>query len=113
MIYEMKLHSDPFSMIESGVKTVELRLYDEKRRKIAPGDVIEFTSVENGRKIFATVSAVRVFSNFTELYSCYNKREIGYREGEVANPGDMEKYYSPDEIIKYGVCAIELSNVRR
>lgn len=112
MTHEMKLHGEPFSMIESGSKTVELRLYDEKRRKIAPGDLIEFTSVDSGRKIFAKVNAVRVFSDFSELYARYGKKEIGYREGECANPRDMEKYYSPDEITKYGVCAIELSCVR-
>jgi len=34
MIYEMRLHNEPFQKIKSGTKTVELRLYDEKRRQI-------------------------------------------------------------------------------
>ena len=40
MVYEMKLNSKPFGMIRSGRKTVELRLFDEKRRKLNPGDHI-------------------------------------------------------------------------
>ena len=38
MVHEMKLHESPFKKIKSGKKTVELRLYDDKRRKINIGD---------------------------------------------------------------------------
>ena len=43
MIHQMKLRSDPFERIKSGKKTIEIRLYDEKRRKIKEKDFIEFT----------------------------------------------------------------------
>ena len=39
----MKLQESPFERIKSGTKTVEFRLYDEKRRKIKIGDQIEFS----------------------------------------------------------------------
>ena len=44
MTHQMQLQPEPFSMIKSGVKTIELRLYDEKRRKIRIGDEILFTN---------------------------------------------------------------------
>ena len=31
MKYEMRLHDGPFKLIKAGSKTIELRLYDEKR----------------------------------------------------------------------------------
>ena len=34
MIHTMKLDAVPFEKIKSGKKTVELRLFDEKRQKI-------------------------------------------------------------------------------
>ena len=37
MEHTMNLNPSPFSMIRDGVKKIGLRLYDEKRRKIAPG----------------------------------------------------------------------------
>ena len=37
----MKLNPSPFEMIRSGRKTIELRLYDEKRRSIEKGEVKE------------------------------------------------------------------------
>lgn len=38
----MKLRESPFERIKNGTKTVEFRLYDEKRSKINIGDQIEF-----------------------------------------------------------------------
>ena len=34
MLHKMKLQEDPFERIKNGTKTVEFRLYDEKRRTI-------------------------------------------------------------------------------
>ncbi len=48
---EMHLADLPFEQIRSGKKTVEVRLYDEKRRAIREGDVIVFT-VRIGRNGF-------------------------------------------------------------
>lgn len=44
MTYEMNLNRQPFDMIKSGRKTIELRLNDEKRKNIMAGDRISFTS---------------------------------------------------------------------
>ena len=38
----MYLDSVPFDAIYSGLKLIELRLYDEKRKKIYVGDIIKF-----------------------------------------------------------------------
>ncbi len=32
--HKMKLYKEPFQQIQSGKKTVEVRLYDEKRRRL-------------------------------------------------------------------------------
>lgn len=41
----MKLQESPFERIKSGTKTVEFRLYDEKRSKINIGDQINFSKL--------------------------------------------------------------------
>ena len=43
MVINMKLSSEPFQKIEEGIKTVELRLLDEKRKGIQIGDYIKFS----------------------------------------------------------------------
>ena len=45
MLHKMKLQEDPFERIKNGTKTVEFRLYDEKRQTIQIGDEIEFSKL--------------------------------------------------------------------
>ena len=111
MIYHsMKLHPAPFAMIASGRKTVELRLNDEKRRRISVGDVIEFTRTDRAEKLSCRVVGLYPFSTFRELYSRFPLTAIGYAEEDVttASPDDMDAYYSKEEQEKYGVLGIEL-----
>ena len=41
MIHKMKLNESPFERIKDGTKTIEFRLYDDKRKKVKIGDEIE------------------------------------------------------------------------
>ena len=51
------------------------------------------------------------YHDFYELYKYHDKRSIGYKDNENANPEDMFMYYSQDMIKKYGVIGIGLSVV--
>ncbi len=106
----MRLHPSPFEEIKSGEKTIELRLFDEKRQKIKVGDVIVFTSTEGNGEIRAVVVCLHRFESFEELYRALPLLKCGYTEKDVdtASPADMELYYSKDEQKKYGVVGIEL-----
>ena len=48
MIHYMNLNNRPFQLIKNGSKSVEMRLYDEKRAKIKVGDQISFTNLVDG-----------------------------------------------------------------
>lgn len=108
MRHEMRLHDDPFKLIVAGTKTIELRLYDEKRQEIHVGDEIEFTNRVTNEKQLTKVIAVHIYSSFADLYRDYDKVSLGYRKDENANPDDMELYYSKEEQEKYGVVGIEI-----
>ena len=55
----MRLAPLPFGMIARGEKTIELRLNDEKRRKIETGDVIRFESTADAEDVlYAAVKAL-------------------------------------------------------
>ena len=111
MTHSMKLHSAPFSMIKSGKKTIELRLYDEKRRKINIGDKIIFTNNQSGEELTVEVVKLHIFDSFEELYSSLPLLKCGYTEEDVdgAHFSDMEEYYSADKQKEYGVLGIEIS----
>lgn len=108
MIHEMRLNKEPFKKIEKGTKTIELRLYDEKRSLIKENDIIEFTNREDNKKLKTKVIKLHKYNSFEELYDNFDKIALGYEENEIANPSDMEKYYSKEEQEKYGVVGIEI-----
>ena len=108
MIHRMNLAPSPFRAISLGKKTIEMRLYDEKRSKIKVGDEIEFENIDTYQKIKCAVVNLTRYKDFFELYSNYDKTVIGYDENEAANAEDMYTYYSPEQIQKYGVLAIEI-----
>ena len=110
MKHYMKLKPFPFEMIKSGNKTIELRLFDEKRQKISPRDSIEFTNIQTGEVITAEVIGLYRFDSFKELYESLPLIKCGYTEENVktAHFSDMEAYYSKEEQQKYGVVGIEL-----
>ena len=83
MAHHMKLNPEPFFKIQNGTKTIELRLYDEKRQKIKTGDRIVFTNTETAETIEANVKDIFVFDSFDELYSALPLTECGYSESEA------------------------------
>ena len=109
MKHKMHLVDTPYKLIESGEKTIELRVNDEKRRLIKPGDSIIFINRSTSETLETKVENVYKFDSFKELYKNFDKKCMGYLEGEDANPEDMEQHYSKEEQEKYGVVAIEIS----
>lgn len=104
----MKLNDVLFETIKNGTKTIELRLYDEKRRKIKIGDTICFKG--KASTIKAIVKAFHIFRNFDELYAALPLDKCGYTADELAtaSPEDMLEYYTKEQIEKYGVVGIEI-----
>ena len=103
MKHNMKLNNEPFELIENGSKKIELRLYDEKRRKLRVNDLIEFTNISTEKKM--------TVDNFEELYKHFDKISLGYDKDALVSYHDMEEYYSIEEQNKYGVVGIKIKKV--
>ena len=102
----MNLHHAPFVKVKEGTKTLELRLYDEKRAAISPGDTIVFTDTETGESVECLVLELFRYPSFRELYARHDKISIGYEEHEKADPDDLLTIYSQKSIDKFGVVGI-------
>ena len=112
MTHYMKLHNSPFSLIASGKKTIELRLYDEKRKLIHPGDQIVFSNTQAPENtVTVTVRELHIFPTSDELYKALPLEKCGYLPTEIpaASPKDMEAYYSPAQQAQFGVVGIEIT----
>ncbi len=112
--HEMKLKPEPFDMMKSGKKTIELRLLDEKRSLVNVGDTIEFTNTSNGEKITTLVKKIYRFGTFEELYKNLPLLKCGYTEDNIdtASHLDMDNYYSMEEQKEYGVVGIEIGLIK-
>ena len=109
--HHMRLNPSPHRMIEEGKKTVELRLYDQKRRKIRVGDLIRFQNTEDETEVLrCEVTELCRFSSFAELYKKLELTECGYTRETLASarPEDMNHYYSPEEQKRFGVVGIRI-----
>lgn len=115
MTHAMNLHASPFFMIQSGRKTIELRLYDEKRRLIQVGDIIVFIHSDDALQTCRVmVKALHVFSDFAALYAALPLEKCGYLPEELAtaSPEDMNVYYSAEKQACYGVVGIEIEQIQ-
>lgn len=116
MLYQMKLQPEPFEKIASGQKTIELRLNDEKRRKLCINDVIEFRNVQDeSRTIRTRITALHHFPSFDALYAALPLEKCGYEPDEIAHASarDMDRYYPQEEQHHWGVLGIELQLLKR
>lgn len=110
-IHCMRLKPSPFEKISSGRKTVELRLYDDKRRKVDIGDRIVFTNLdESEQRIAVKVTGLHRYATFEELFSNISPEKCGNDKSETPEDAaaGMKKYYSDDQIKMYGVLGIEI-----
>lgn len=108
MIHNMNLNNEPFELIKSGSKTIELRLNDEKRRLLNVGDEILFNNRSNNEKLLTTIVDLHRYDSFKSLYKDFDKVFLGYKEDEISAPSDMNEYYSKEDEERYGVVGIEL-----
>ena len=110
--HDMSLRKAPFRAVASGKKVIEMRLWDEKRRRIRVGDQIRFT-LSNGTES-VTVEVVRLhhFSSFEKLYAALlpvvGGVGLGDAEEDTPDPADMLDYYAPETVEQYGVVGIEI-----
>ncbi len=111
MIYEMNLKAEPFEKMKSGKKSVELRLFDHKRRRIDVGDRIIFTNLDDPvQKIAAIVKSLHRYQTFEDLFAEIPPEKCGSSKGETPEKASagMHKYYTDEQIQTYGVIGIEI-----
>ncbi|MDE7082488.1 MAG: ASCH domain-containing protein [Clostridia bacterium] len=105
----MKLAAEPYELIASGKKTVEVRLYDEKRKQISVGDTIEFFRLNANVSLTAKVVAVHRFDSFRELFASALFPKTGSGDLSETDAADtMYKYYTKEQESHFGVLGIEI-----
>ena len=108
-MFNCHLDEDVFEVVKKGVKNVEVRVNDEKRRKMKLGDeIIFFKRPLENEKIVSKITGLKTFKNFNELVNEYPIERL-YLETYTKNEFIelLRRFYSDEEQEKYGVVAIE------
>lgn len=105
MLHKMKLNESPFERIKNGTKTIEFRLFDEKRQQIKVGDQIEFSKLPNlQEKLLVDVVELYREETFENLF-----RKLYTDEEEISKKTKaMYEIYSPEKEQKYGILGIKI-----
>ena len=107
----MSLNAEPFELIKAGKKTIEVRLYDEKRKKVRPGDYIIFSKLPNKTvHIKVEVIGLSIFKSFKDLFSNLDKYRFGHNENLTIEDQIAKQriHYSVEEEQANGVVGIHI-----
>ena len=103
----MHLSEEPFNWIKEGRKVVEVRLYDEKRKRIEIGDVIVFKKLNGDEEIKVKVKGLLRFESFENLFLFIPKKYLAHESLSLSEQIErIRRYYSEEKEKKYGVLAI-------
>jgi len=104
----MQLQDKPFRQIKSGEKDIELRIFDEKRKKLNIGDDIVFRYVNTRETATCQIIDLVHRDTFSEIIDNGTKKvRSGFKENDDID-SLMSMYYSRDETTKPGVVGIVL-----
>ena len=107
-VHEMNLQSKYFDFIKDGTKRIELRLYDEKRRSIQLGDIIEFAKSDD-EKFKAEVVGLLRYNSFAELFEDFDISILA--DSSMTKQELLEvlgEFYSEEKQAEFGVIGIRI-----
>lgn len=107
-MHKMSVKEKYYNLLKSGRKTIELRLLDDKRRKIKIGDEIEFSNVSNTNETFlAQVINLHKAPDFETLCFKIDVQQAGFLS-EVELLKSLGEFYSIQQQKEFGVVGIEV-----
>lgn len=104
----MNLQPKYFDFIKDGTKRIELRLYDEKRRSIQLGDIIEFAKSDD-EKFKAEVVGLLRYSSFADLFEDFDISILA--DSSMTKQELLEvlgEFYSEEKQAEFGVIGIRI-----
>ena len=106
----MRLQTEPFERIKSGIKTLELRINDPKRRHLRMGDTITFHKLpEENETITVTVTGLFPFPSFAALFDALPPQWLGYTDADRDwLETSVRDIYPAEEEAEYGVLGIRI-----
>lgn len=123
-IFVMHLADDMFEKVKAGTKTVEMRLFDDKRKLVDVGDYIEFRKLsDENERVLRRVAYLYPYESFKDAFeNVYHEKKkridaLRFTPEQLGAPENsdlkslidgMYKYYSKAQEKEHGVIAFTL-----
>ena len=110
--FTMSVRHKYFELIKSGQKDIELRAYDEKRRKMKAGDKFLLFDAENpDQSIICEILNMHVAPDFESLFKKIDMKRSGFKDmTELMDT--ITKFVSREELQREQVVGIEIKRIR-
>ena len=110
--FTMSVRHKYFELIKSGQKDIELRAYDEKRRKMKAGDKFLLFDAENpDESIICEILNMHIAPDFESLFKKIDIKRSGFDNlDELIDT--VTKFVSREELQREQVVGIEIKRVR-
>ncbi len=110
MKHEMKLQPKYYDYMLNGTKRIEIRLYDEKRKKIKIGDTIKFLKLPSLDESFEVeVTGLIRFNSFEDMVNYFDISILAVKsmtKEELTSV--LEEFYTKEEQKEYGILGIAI-----
>ena len=110
--FTMSVRHKYFELIKSGAKDIELRAYDEKRKKMKAGDKFQLFDAENPDEyIICEILNMHVAPDFESLFKKIDIKRSGFKD--IAELMDtITKFVSREELAREQVVGMEIKRAR-
>ena len=106
--FSMSLRPEYYEMVRLGEKDIELRLYDEKRRRMRNGDMLLIYNAQNRNDyIRAKIVRLHIARSFADLATKISMPRTGFASLNALMSA-ISKFYDAEIESKYGIVGIEL-----
>ncbi|MCQ2568386.1 MAG: ASCH domain-containing protein [Alphaproteobacteria bacterium] len=108
----MSVRHKYFELIKSGAKDIELRAYDEKRKKMKTGDKFLLFDAENpDQSIICEVLNMHIAPDFESLFKKIDIKRSGFKDiNELVDT--ITKFVSSEELAREQVVGMEIKRAR-
>ena len=110
--FTMSVRHKYFELIKSGAKDIELRAYDEKRKKMKAGDKFLLFDAENPDEyIICEILNMHVAPDFESLFKKIDIKRSGFKDiNELMDT--ITKFISSEELAREQVVGMEIKRAR-
>ena len=110
--FTMSVRHKYFELIKSGQKDIELRAYDEKRKKVKIGDKFQLVDAENPNEyIICEVLNMHIAPDFESLFSKIDIKRAGFSNlDELMDV--ITKFIAREELAREQVVGMEIKRIR-